>query len=117
MVDKLKTANDLDPLTIIEANSWGQLQGQAAHDDLARSVIADVESKKRGKDQLRQFFSGKDSVFDYIFGQAMHRCQGKANVALLRPALHTALQEVASRYADENNKKTSTTSTGGPGPV
>ncbi|HEY43051.1 MAG TPA: Asp-tRNA(Asn)/Glu-tRNA(Gln) amidotransferase subunit GatB [Anaerolineae bacterium] len=76
------------PIEIVEARGLAQINDPQAIMDLVNQVLG--ENPK----QVEQYFAGKTTISQWLFGQVMRAAGGRANPALVRANLEQALKNL-----------------------
>ena len=80
------------PTEIVEAGGLAQLNDPQAIKALVNQVLSE------NPQQVDQYLGGKTTISQWLFGQVMRATGGRANPAIVRSALNTALQSLEESH-------------------
>ena len=80
------------PTEIVEAGGLAQLNDPQAIKALVDQVLSE------NLQQVDQYLGGKTTISQWLFGQVMRAAEGRANPAIVRSALNTALQSLEESH-------------------
>ncbi len=88
-------ATGAEPQAIISERGMDQVSNPEAIAQAVKKVLED------NPEQLESYFSGKETLANWFFGQVMRATAGRANPVIVRAALQTALQHKVDSSSPE----------------
>lgn len=89
LAEMLSTGQPADE--IIRNHGWEQVSDAAWTENLVNRILAENPS------EVESYLQGKETLFNWLFGQTMRAAEGKANPAVLRKVLEDRLSDMRLR--------------------